>query len=250
MKRTLGMCLALLWVSPASGAADRVLVRREYYYSTNPEVMRVVGQLFDEQNRQLAEIHKQDGELSEKIVETLDEVASGQNTPDTKFLKRIDDLNRRQADISRETESKLLDVLGRSAPYLALECVVAQGSSEEAHAVIHGEKSTYHVGFSDFDGKTPELVVTAYWDTVNPSLYMLKEPQPVPLNVTYEAEWLLHGGKYPVDVAFERASLAPEDRPNGCSATQPGGEAPPPIVPRQSGPPAHVLYSAPGGSKY
>jgi len=233
MKRTLVVCLASLLVSGVSDAADRVLVRHEYYYRNNPEIRRVVFQLFNESNRQLGEIDKEFRDLNEKALEKMAEAATGQSTePDPKFLKRIDDLNQQQGEIRREISTKLFDVLGRGAPYLALECVVAQGSSEEAHAVIHGEPSTYRVRFAGFEGKDALLLETGGMDR-NTLLSAPQDPSPFPLNVTRGGQLILQGGEDPVDAAFERASLAPEERATGCTVTQPGGEAPPPVVPRQ-----------------
>jgi len=59
MKRAFVVCLAALLVPTASIASDRVLLRREYYYNSNPEILRVVDEISERRDRELGEISQE-----------------------------------------------------------------------------------------------------------------------------------------------------------------------------------------------
>jgi len=238
--------LASLLVSGVSAAADRVLLQREYYSSTNPEIMRVVGQIYAENDRKLHDIaeefHRLEMEIRDKAEKEHPDYWDDPRVA-SELKKLRDDLDTRRGEVSLETGSKLFDVLERTAPYLAFECVVARGSSEESHTVVHGLNIAYHVEYTRFEEGMPWLVVTDHVD--RSGLWFADEDaRPFPLTLPLLAEWLGFGGKDPVNAAFERASLAPDDRPNGCTVRRRGLD---PIGPLRK-PDVNYIYSPPPAS--
>jgi hypothetical protein len=257
------VCLASLLVPGVSGASDRVLLQREYYYNTNPEIRRVVGEIDERSHRELTE---PDREVKERLdrelkgsaaayLETQHRDEAGGSKSDagpssTENWKRLEEAVARHEKVELDTTTEIFGVLERTTPYLVLECVVAPGEIETARAALREGPVSFQVGLSRFEDGTPWLFVSQKHDDgrfIDSTTG--KIPRPVPLNVPTIAERLGFGSKDPVDAVFQRARLAPEYRPNGCTVTRPGGEAPPPIPPRPPRNQPQPYYPVPASQK-
>jgi hypothetical protein len=252
MKRTLVVCLASLLVSRASSAADLVLVRVEFYYNTNPEIRQVVGAIHERSNRELTEMDR-------GFEDVLLGMGSARELSNAERDRRISESLARHQKVEDDANAEIYAVLERTAPYLLLECVVAPSgaetalpktdSVETALTEIQGHRVTIRVGLWRFVDGTPWLFASVRDNDSTGGFFGDEMPRPFPFNVPVLVRQLGFGSKDPVHADFQRASLAPKGRATGCSVTQPGGEAPPPIL-RKPGPPMQMLNSPVRGAKY
>lgn len=178
MKRTLMVRLASLLASGASSGSDRVVLRREYYYNTNPEIRRVVGEIDERSYRELTETDREveerfDRELKESAaayVEAQRREEAGGSKPDagpssTENSKRLWEAVARREKIELDTTIEILGVLERTTLYLVLECVVAPGGIETAPAALREGPVTFRVGLSRFEDGTPlRLAKARRWE--------------------------------------------------------------------------------------
>jgi hypothetical protein len=243
MKRGLLALLALILAPSASNAQERVLLRLEYYYSTNPEIRRLVGEIDERSNRELTE-------LDQGFEDLLLGRGSARDLSSAEKQRRISETTTRHEKVELDANAEIYRVLERTSPYLVLECVVASGGVETALTMVQGQPLTVRVGLFSFVDGTPWLFASGTRDESSTGPIFGDEiPRPFPLKVPTLGRRLGFGSKGPVHVDFQRASLAPEYRPNGCTATQPGGEAPPPIPSRPPTRQSPPYYPVPAAQK-
>jgi len=191
MKRMIVTWIGFFLISGPASASNRLVVKKEWYYTANPEIVRAVHQISLqtakardslEQPRQAdtkaywAARFREDPDLARAPHQTLQQAsqesgeeidwaaasgetagmaASGTSASSSELQGRLQALEIEDRRLQHDRDVQLFAAFERTTPYLALECVVGQGHIEAADALLNERPVTIRVGLSHFEGATP-----------------------------------------------------------------------------------------------
>lgn len=230
--------LVAILVAVPSHADDRIAVRREYFYSSDPAVVKAVVDLSFRTNAESERLSLEQDERTRAYWEQRrrDRASGVARVESTENQLRAGDAMRRSREVWREGDIQLYAELSRRTPYFVLDCVVERGKVETLSAQFRGAEMTFRVAFDGIEDDWPRVSI-ASWRSFEPL------PEPVDLRpgrmepgIARSAERHTWQRKRPINVAFDRVEVARSDRAIGCRTFEPGGETPPPYPQARTSP--------------